>query len=62
MFTKAGVTVGDGSTNVTDVPGSRNEPDVLTDESGRQGNEDNQKWSWVYQCDEVIGKLPIGLA
>ena len=42
MFAKAGVTVGDGSTNVTDVPGSRNEPDVLTDESGRQGNEDNQ--------------------
>jgi hypothetical protein len=45
MFTKSGVTIGDGSPDVTDVPESRDEPDVLTNESGRQGNEDNQKWS-----------------
>jgi len=45
MFTKSGVTIDNGSTEVTDVPGSRNEPGLQTNESGQQGNDDNQKWS-----------------
>jgi hypothetical protein len=62
MFTKSGVTIDNGSTEVTDVSGSRNEPAVQTNESSQQGNDDNQKWSWIYHCDEVISNMPIGLA
>ena len=62
MFTKSGVTIDNGSTEVTDVSGSRNEPAVQTNESSQQGNDDNQKWSWIYHCDEVIGNMLIGLA
>lgn len=29
---------------------------------GQQGDDDNQRWSWIHHCDEVISKLPIGLA
>ena len=61
MFTKSGVTIDNGSTEVTDVPGSRNEPGLQTNESGQEGNDDNQKWSWIYHCDEVISNMPIGL-
>jgi hypothetical protein len=62
MFTKSGVTIDNGSTEVTDVSGSRNEPAVQTNESSQQGNDENQKWSWIYRCDEVISNMPIGLA
>ena len=62
MFTKSGVTIDNGSTEVTDVSESRNEPAVQTNESSQQENDDNQEWSWIYHCDEVIGNLPIGLA
>ena len=62
MFTKSGVTIDNGSTEVTDVPGSRKEPAVQMTQSGQQGNDDDQKWSWIYHCDKIIGNLPIGLA
>jgi len=62
MFTKSGVTIDNGSTQVTDIPGSTNEPVVQTNESSQQGDGDDQKWSWIYHCDEVIANLPIGLA
>jgi hypothetical protein len=61
MFTKSGVTIDDGSTEVTDVSGSSNEPGSQTHESDRQRDDDNQKWSWIYHCDEVISNMPIGL-
>ena len=62
MFTKSGVTIDNGPTEVTDVSGSRNEPAVQTNESSQQGNDDNQKWSWIHHCDEVMSNMPIGLA
>jgi hypothetical protein len=62
MFNKSGVTIDNGSTEVTDVSESRNEPAVQTNESSQQGNDDNQEWSWIYHCDEVISNMPIGLA
>jgi hypothetical protein len=61
-FTKSGVTIGNGSTAVTDVPESRTEAAVQTNESGRQRDDDSKKWGWIHHCDQVISNLPIGLA
>jgi len=59
--TRSGVTIGDGSTEVTEIPESRNEPDV-PNECGRQIDDESQKWGWIHHCDQVISNLPIGLA
>jgi hypothetical protein len=62
MFSKSGVTIRNGSTEVTDVRPTGKESVAETVQVGQQGEDDNQRWSWIYHCDEVISNLPIGLA
>ena len=62
MSNTPGVTVRNDSTDVVDILGSVEEPVVQTIQSGHQRADDNQKWGWIYHCDEIIGNLPIGLA
>jgi hypothetical protein len=62
MFSKSGVTIRNGSTEVTDVRPTGKESAAETVQVGQQGEDDNQRWSWIYHCDEVISNLPIGLA
>jgi len=62
MSNTPGVTVRNDSTDVVDILGSVKEPAVQTIHSGHQRADDNQKWSWIYHCDEVIRDLPIQLA
>ena len=62
MFSKSGVTIRKGSTEVTDVRPAGEESAAETVQVGQQGEDDNQSWSWIYHCDEVISNLPIGLA
>jgi hypothetical protein len=62
MSSKSEVSIGSGSSKATDVPPSSKEPAAQTIQVGQQGDDDNQKWSWIYRCDEVISNLPIGLA
>ena len=62
MSNTPGVTGRNDSTDVVDILGSVKEPAVQTIQSGQQRADDNQKWSWIYHCDEVIRDLPIQLA
>jgi hypothetical protein len=62
MSSKSEVSIGSGSSKVTDVSPSSKEPPAQTIQVGQQRDDDNQKWSWIYRCDEVISNLPIGLA
>src|SRR5262249_16506143 len=62
MLSKSETTIRNGSTEVTDVrpPGKESAAEMV--QVGQQGEDDNQGWSWIYHCDEVISNLPIGLA
>lgn len=62
VSSKSEVSIGNASTEVTDVPPSSKEPAAQAIQVGQQGEDENQKWSWIYHCDEVISNLPIGLA
>ena len=62
MFIKSDVTSRNGSTEVTDIRLAGKESAAETVQVGQQGEDDNQRWSWIYHCDEVISNLPIGLA
>ena len=62
MSNTSGVTVGNDSTEVTDVRPALEESAAETVQVGQQKEDDNQRWSWIYHCDEVVGNLPIGLA
>lgn len=62
MLSKSGVAIRNGSTEVTDVRPAGEESAVETVQVGQQGEDDNQRWSWIYHCDEVISNLPVGLA
>ena len=58
MSNTPGVTVSNDSTDMVDILESAGQ----TIHSGHQRADDNQKWSWIYHCDEVIRDLQIQLA
>ena len=62
MLSKSEVTIRNGSSEVTDVRPANKESAAETVQVSQQGEDDNQRWSWIYHCDEVISNLPIGLA
>ena len=62
LSSESEVSIGNGSTEVTDVPPPSKQPAAQAIQVDQQGDDDNQKWSWIYHCDEVISNLPIGLA
>ena len=62
MLGKSGVTSRKDSAEVTDVRPADKQSPAETVQVGQQGEDDNQRWSWIYHCDEAISNLPIGLA
>jgi hypothetical protein len=62
MFTESGITIGNDSTRVTDLPPSTKQPAAQAVHVNQQEDVDDEKWSWIHHCDEVVRNLPIGLA
>ena len=62
MSSQSEVSIGSGLSKPTDAPPSSKELATQAIEVGQQGDDDNQRWSWIHHCDEVISNLPIGLA
>ena len=62
MLNKSEVTIRNGSTEVTNVKPASKESAAETVQVAREGEDDSQRWSWIYHCDEAISNLPIGLA